>query len=138
MLAGGVEAPLGPLTFGSFALIKAMSTANRDPCQASRPFDVARDGFVMGEGAAMLVLESLDHAMDRGAEVYAEIRGFAMTNDAHDMLAPLPSGEQAALAIRLALTDAGVEPADVDYVNAHASATQLGDRAEARAISCAL
>jgi 3-oxoacyl-[acyl-carrier-protein] synthase II len=138
MLAGGVEAPLAPLTFGSFALIKAMSTADDDPCRASRPFDSHRDGFVMGEGAAMLVLEALDHATARGAEVYAEVRGYAMTNDAHDMLAPLPSGEQAARAIQLAMADAGVEPADIDYVNAHASATPIGDRAEARAIEWAL
>jgi len=138
MLAGGVEAPLAPLTFGSFALIKAMSTADSDPCHASRPFDSRRDGFVMGEGAAMLVLESLDHATARGAEVYAEVRGYAMTNDAHDMLAPLPTGAQAARAIRLAMTDAGVEPADIDYVNAHASATPIGDHAEVRAIQAAL
>jgi 3-oxoacyl-[acyl-carrier-protein] synthase II len=138
MLAGGVEAPLAPLTFGSFALIKAMSTADSDPARASRPFDARRDGFVMGEGAAMLVLESLEHATARGAQVYAEVRGYAMTNDAHDMLAPLPNGEQAARAIRLAMADAGVEPADIDYVNAHASATPIGDRAEARAIQCAL
>ena len=138
MLAGGVEAPLAPLTFGSFALIKAMSTADGDPCSASRPFDVGRDGFVMGEGAAVLVLESLPHALARGAHVYAEVRGYGMTNDAHHMLAPLPNGEQAARAIRLAMDDAGVEPADIDYVNAHASATPIGDRAEARAIECAL
>jgi 3-oxoacyl-[acyl-carrier-protein] synthase II len=138
MLAGGVETPLAPLTFGSFALIKAMSTADGDPRLASRPFDTQRDGFVMGEGAAMLVLESLEHAETRGANVYAEIRGYGMTNDAHHMLAPLPSGEQAARAIRLALFDAGVGPADVDYVNAHASATPIGDRAEARAILYAL
>ena len=138
MLAGGVEAPLAPLTFGSFALIKAMSTAGGDPCQASRPFDAARDGFVMGEGAAMLVLESLEHARARGAQIYAEVRGYGMTNDAHHMLAPLPNGEQAARAIRLAMDDASVVPADIDYVNAHASATPIGDRAEARAIECAL
>jgi 3-oxoacyl-[acyl-carrier-protein] synthase II len=138
MLAGGVEAPLAPLTFGSFALIKAMSIADDDPCRASRPFDAGRDGFVMGEGAAMLVLESLDHALDRGAPVYAEVRGYGMTNDAYQMLAPLPNGEQAARAIGLAMDDAGVEPADVDYINAHASATPIGDRAEARAIQCAL
>jgi 3-oxoacyl-[acyl-carrier-protein] synthase II len=138
MLAGGVEAPLAPLTFGSFALIKAMSTAAGDPCRASRPFDAQRDGFVMGEGAAMLVLESFEHASARGAEVYAEVRGYAMTNDAHDMLAPLANGEQAARAIRLAMSDAAVAPADVDYVNAHATATPIGDRAEARAIQCAL
>jgi 3-oxoacyl-[acyl-carrier-protein] synthase II len=138
MLAGGVEAPLAPLTFGSFAAIKAMSTANDEACVASRPFDAQRDGFVMGEGAAMLVLESLEHAMARGAEVYAEVSGYGMTNDAYHMLAPLPGGEQAARAIRLAMAEAGIAPADVDYVNAHASATQLGDRAEARAIQCAL
>ncbi len=138
MLAGGVEAPLAPLTFGSFALIKAMSTADTDPCGASRPFDTRRDGFVMGEGAAMLVLESLDHATARGAEVYAEVCGYAMTNDAHDMIAPLPSGAQAARAICLAMSDAGVEPADIEYVNAHASATPIGDHAEVRAIQTAL
>lgn len=138
MLAGGVEAPLAPLTFGSFSLIKAMSTADHDPCQASRPFDVRRDGFVMGEGAAMLVLESLEHALARGANPYAEIRGYAMTNDAHHMLAPLPSGEQAARAVQLAMDDAAVEAADVDYVNAHASATPIGDQAEARALQWVL
>ena len=138
MLAGGVEAPLAPLTFGSFALIKAMSTANADPCHASRPFDAERDGFVMGEGAAMLVLEEFEHARSRKARVYAEIRGYGMTNDAHHMLAPLPSGDQAARAIRLALNDAAIPPEQVDYVNAHASATPVGDRAEARAIQCAL
>jgi 3-oxoacyl-[acyl-carrier-protein] synthase II len=89
MLAGGVEAPLAPLTFGSFALIKAMSTADQDPPRASRPFDAQRDGFVMGEGAAMLVLESIDSARARGARVYAEVRGYGTTNDAYDMLAPL-------------------------------------------------
>src|SRR5919202_235352 len=138
MLAGGVEAPLAPLTFGSFALIKAMSTVQDAPCQASRPFDVQRDGFVMGEGAAMLVLESLPHALARGAQVYAEIRGFGVTNDAYHMVAPLPNGAEAARAMRLALADAGLQPLDVDYVNAHASSTPLGDRAEARAIQCAL
>ena len=138
MLAGGVEAPLAPLTFGSFALIKAMSTANHEPCQASRPFDAQRDGFVMAEGAAMLVLESLDHALARDARVYAEVRGYGMTNDAHHMLAPLPSGEQAARAIGLALTDAGLDAAEVEYVNAHASATPIGDRAESRALLSAL
>jgi 3-oxoacyl-[acyl-carrier-protein] synthase II len=132
MLAGGVEAPLAPLTFGSFALIKAMST------RASRPFDRERDGFVMGEGAAMLVLESLEHATARGARVYAEVRGYATTNDAHHMIAPLPSGQEAARAVCLALRDAGVSPVDVDYVNAHASATPIGDRAEVRAIELAL
>lgn len=139
MLAGGVEAPLGPLTFGSFAAIKAMSTANHNPSRASRPFDAHRDGFVMAEGAGMLVLEDLELAQARKApRLYAEIRGYAMTNDAHNMLAPREDGEQAARSISLALEDAGVLPAEVDYVNAHASATLIGDRAEAAAIRCAL
>ena len=138
MLAGGVEAPLAPLTFGSFALIKAMSTTDGEPCRASRPFDAQRDGFVMGEGAAMLVLESLEHAVERHADVYAEIRGYGMTNDAHHMLAPLPNGAEAARAMRLALSDAGLRPDQVEYVNAHASSTPIGDRAEAAAIQCAL
>jgi 3-oxoacyl-[acyl-carrier-protein] synthase II len=138
MLAGGVEAPLAPLTFGSFAIVKAMSTSRGDPRQASRPFDAQRDGFVMGEGAAMLVLESLEHARARGARVYAEVRGYATTNDAHHMLAPLPDGSQAARAIRIAMADAHVEPPEIEYINAHASATPLGDRAEVRAIELAL
>jgi 3-oxoacyl-[acyl-carrier-protein] synthase II len=134
MLAGGVEAPLAPLTFGAFAVIKAMSSRSDDPTAASRPFDRNRDGFVMGEGAAMLVLESLDQAERRGAEVYAEIRGYAMTNDAHHMLAPRPDGAQAARAMCLAMRDADLTPDEIDYVNAHASATPLGDKAEAAAI----
>ena len=138
MLAGGVEAPLAPLTFGSFALVKAMSTTNDCPARASRPFDVSRDGFVMSEGAAMLVLESVEHARARGAHIYAEVRGYGMTNDAHHMLEPLPDGTQAARAMLLALEDAGVRPDELDYVNAHASSTVIGDRAEARAIRYAL
>ena len=139
MLAGGVEAPLAPLTFGSFALIKAMSTATDvEPALASRPFDKRRDGFVMGEGAAMLVLESFDHALRRGARIYAEVRGYASTNDAHHMLAPLPDGREAARAMCLALHDADLLPDDVEYINAHASATPIGDRAETRAIEAAL
>ncbi len=139
MLAGGVEAPLAPLTFGSFALIKAMSTTTDvEPHQASRPFDRQRDGFVMGEGAAMLVLERLDRAQARGAPVLAEIRGFGTTNDAHNMLAPRPDGREAARAIRLALQDADLDARAVDYVNAHASATPIGDRAEVCAIQTAL
>lgn len=138
MLAGGVETPLAPLTFGAFAMIKAMSAANACPERSSRPFDAARDGFVMGEGAAMLVLEPLDAARARGARVYAEVRGYGTTNDAHHMLAPLEDGSQAARAITLALEDAGVRPEAVDYVNAHASATPIGDRAEAAAIRLAL
>jgi 3-oxoacyl-[acyl-carrier-protein] synthase II len=133
-LAGGVEAPLAPLTFGAFSLIKAMSTANDAPATASRPFDRARDGFVMGEGAAMLLLEDLEVARRREAPIYAEIAGYASTNDAYHMVAPRPDGSEAARAMALALADGGVTPAEVGYVNAHATATPLGDAAEALAI----
>ena len=136
--AGGVEAPLAPLTFGAFARIKAMSTHNTDPARACRPFDAERDGFVMGEGAGVLVLETLAHATARDARVYAELLGYGTTNDAYHMVTPLPSGVQAARAISLALADGGLRPADVDYVNAHGSSTPLGDRAEAVAIRQAL
>jgi 3-oxoacyl-[acyl-carrier-protein] synthase II len=134
VLAGGAEAPLAPLSFGAFAIIKAMSTANDDPCRASRPFDVARDGFVMGEGAAMLVLEEREHALARGARIYAEVLGYAHTNDAFHMTAPRPDGSQAARAIRLSLADAGIDPHHIDYVNAHGSSTPLNDSTEVSAI----
>jgi 3-oxoacyl-[acyl-carrier-protein] synthase II len=129
-IAGGVEAPLAPLTFGAFALIKAMSTANGCPEQASRPFDAARDGFVMAEGAALLVLEDWESAERRGAQVYGEVLGYATTNDAHHMTAPLPSGEQAARAVTRALRDACVTPQEIEYVNAHGSSTPLNDKTE--------
>jgi 3-oxoacyl-[acyl-carrier-protein] synthase II len=134
MLAGGVEAPLAPLTFGAFSLIKAMSTRNSDPSTASRPFDAARDGFVMAEGAAMLVVEERGHALDRGARIYAELLGYGQSNDAYHMTAPRPDGSEAARAIRLALADAGIGPPAIGYINAHATGTSLGDTAEARAI----
>jgi 3-oxoacyl-[acyl-carrier-protein] synthase II len=136
-LAGGVEAPLAPLTFGAFALIKALSTRNEAPEGASRPFDRNRDGFVMGEGAAVLVLEELEYALAAGRRPYAEVLGYGLTNDAYHMTAPLPSGEQAARAVTLALAEAGLAPKEVDYVNAHATGTPLGDAAEARAINLA-
>ena len=134
MLAGGVEAPLAPLCFGAFAIIRAMSTRNDDPARASRPFDVERDGFVMGEGAAVLVLEEMEHARRRGAPIYAELLGYGTTNDAHHMTAPRPDGVQAARAMRLALRSAEVEPGAVDYVNAHGSSTPLNDSTETRVI----
>jgi 3-oxoacyl-[acyl-carrier-protein] synthase II len=137
-LAGGAEAPLAPLTFGAFAMIRVLSQRNDDPTTASRPFDVDRDGFVMGEGAAVLVLEPLDAAVRRGAAVIAELVGFGASTDAHHLTAPLPSGASAAAAITTALRMAGLEGAAVDYVNAHASSTELNEPAEARALHLAL
>jgi 3-oxoacyl-[acyl-carrier-protein] synthase II len=134
MFAGGAEAPLAPLCFGSFAIIRAMSTRNDDPSVASRPFDKDRDGFVMGEGAAVLVLEEYDRAMARGARIYAEVMGFGTSNDAHHMTAPRPDGSQAARSMRLALQDARIAASDVAYVNAHGSSTPLNDPTETVAI----
>jgi 3-oxoacyl-[acyl-carrier-protein] synthase II len=134
MLAGGAEAPLAPLCFGSFAIIRAMSTRNDDPATASRPFDTGRDGFVMAEGAAVLVLEERQRALARGARIYLEICGYGLTNDAHHMTAPRPDGQQAARAMRLALADARVEPHEVGYLNAHGSSTPLNDPTETSAI----
>lgn len=134
MLAGGAEAPLAPLCFGAFALIRAMSTRNDDAAHASRPFDAARDGFVMAEGAAVLVLEERERARARGAPVYAEVCGFGLTNDAHHMTAPRPDGAQASRAMRIALEDGHVAPAEVGYINAHGSSTPLNDPAETGAI----
>ncbi|HEU0113698.1 MAG TPA: beta-ketoacyl-ACP synthase II, partial [Thermomicrobiales bacterium] len=138
MLAGGVEAPLAPLTFGAFAIIKVLTGRNDDPATASRPFDRDRDGFVMAEGGALLVLEDWERAARRGARIYAEICGYATTNDAHHMTAPRPDGAEAARAMREAIADAGLRPEDIDYVNAHASSTVLNDPTECRAIRLAL
>ena len=135
MLAGGAEAPLAPLCFGSFTIIRAMSTRNDDPATASRPFDRDRDGFVMGEGAAVLVLERRDRAEARGARIYCLLSGYALTNDAFHMTAPRPDGSQAARAMTLALADAGVTPHEVGYVNAHGSSTRLNDATETMAIT---
>jgi 3-oxoacyl-[acyl-carrier-protein] synthase II len=134
MIAGGAEAPLSPLCFGAFALIRAMSTRNDDPSSASRPFDRDRDGFVMGEGSAVLILEERERAVARGAPIYAELLGYGLTNDAHHMTAPLPDGSQAARSITLALDDAKIAPNDVTYVNAHGSSTPLNDPTETLAI----
>lgn len=138
VLAGGVEAPLAPLSFGAFAIIRAMSTRNNDPRTASRPFDVDRDGFVMGEGAAVLVLEEMGRARERGARIYAELLGYGTTNDAHHMTAPRPDGAQAARAMRLALETARVGAGDIDYVNAHGSSTSLNDSTESQVIRAVL
>ncbi len=134
MISGGAEAPLWPLCFGAFAIIRAMSTRNDDPSSASRPFDRDRDGFVMGEGASVLVLEERSHAVARGARIYGEILGFGMSNDAYHMTAPRPDGSQAARSIRGALADAGVQPSEIGYVNAHGSSTPLNDSTETLAI----
>jgi 3-oxoacyl-[acyl-carrier-protein] synthase II len=134
MVAGGAEAPLAPLCFGAFAIIRAMSTRNDDPSHASRPFDSGRDGFVMAEGAAVLVLEERSRALARGAKIYAEVCGFGLTNDAHHMTAPRPDGKQAARAMRNALTEAGVAPHEVGYINAHGSSTPLNDPTETSSI----
>jgi 3-oxoacyl-[acyl-carrier-protein] synthase II len=134
MIAGGAEAPLAPLCFGAFAIIRAMSTRNDDPGHASRPFDAGRDGFVMAEGAAVLVLEERGRALARGAPIYAEICGFGLTNDAHHMTAPRPDGRQAARAIRIALAEARIQPHEVGYINAHGSSTPLNDPTETGSI----
>jgi 3-oxoacyl-[acyl-carrier-protein] synthase II len=134
MLCGGVEAPLAPLTFGAFAIIRAMSTRNDAPERASRPFDRDRDGFVMGEGGAVLVLEELTRARARGAHIYAEVVGFGNSNDAYHMTAPRPDGTQAARSMRRALADGHVAPTDIGYVNAHGSSTPLNDPTETLAV----
>ncbi|MGH7703502.1 MAG: beta-ketoacyl-ACP synthase II [Gemmatimonadales bacterium] len=134
MLAGGAEAPLAPLCFGAFAIIRAMSTRNEDPSTASRPFDRERDGFVMAEGAAILVLEERTRALARGANIYAEICGYGLTNDAHHMTAPRPDGRQAARAMRIALDEAHVAPGEVGYINAHGSSTPLNDPTETASV----
>lgn len=134
MLAGGAEAPLAPMTYAAFSVIRAMSTRNDDPAHASRPFDEDRDGFVMGEGAAVLVLEERERALARGAKIYAELIGYAFTNDAYHMTAPRPDGRQAARAMELALADARVAPGEMGYINAHGSSTPLNDATETTAI----
>src|SRR3954452_9560307 len=121
MLCGGSEAGVTPLAMAGFAAMRALSRRNEDPARASRPFDADRDGFVMGEGAAVLVLEELDHARCRGAMIYAELAGYGVSSDAHHMTEPDPVGTGRARALRLALADADLEPADVHYINAHAS-----------------
>ena len=133
-LAGGCEAPLSPLVFGAFTVIRAMSTRNGDPAGACRPFDRERDGFVMAEGAAMLVLERYDDALARGARIYGEIAGYGLTNDGYHMSAPQPEGTYNALAMQRALAEARRSPAEVEAINAHGSGTPLGDAGEAAAL----
>ncbi|GAB3893416.1 beta-ketoacyl-ACP synthase II [Spirosoma agri] len=134
IISGGSEAPLTPASFGGFSALKAMSARNSDPAAASRPFDVDRDGFVMAEGAGALVLEEYDHAVQRGAHIYGEITGASMTADAYHMTATHPEGIGAAKAMQLALTEANITMADVDYLNAHATSTSVGDLSEIKAV----
>ena len=138
MLAGGTEASLCEVGIAAFNAIRALSTRNDAPEKASRPFDRDRDGFVPGEGAGTLILESREHAVDRGARIYGEVLGYATTNDAFHQVAPDETGEAPARAVSLALRDAGIEPKDVDYVNAHGTSTQLNDAGETKALKIAL
>jgi 3-oxoacyl-[acyl-carrier-protein] synthase II len=134
MIAGGTEAAVTEMSIGGFAAMKAMSTRNDEPERASRPFDAERDGFVLGEGAGMVILEELDRARERGATVYAEVVGIGMTADAHHITAPAPHGEGAARAMQRALDEAGLDPTDVDYINAHGTSTPLNDAYETEAV----
>jgi 3-oxoacyl-[acyl-carrier-protein] synthase II len=134
MFAGGSEATIVPIGIGGFCAMKAMSTRNDDPKHSSRPFDVGRDGFVMGEGAGVVVLEELEHAKARGARIYAELVGYGNTADANHMTSPAPGGEGAARCMKMALRNAGLNPADISYINAHGTSTPQGDIAETQAI----
>ncbi len=134
MIAGGTEATITPLCVAGFASMKALSTRNEDPARASRPFDAGRDGFVLGEGSGMLIMESLDHARGRGATILAELKGFGQSADAYHMTAPAPEGAGAQVAMRHALLDADLEPSDIDYINAHGTSTPANDATETTAI----
>jgi 3-oxoacyl-[acyl-carrier-protein] synthase II len=134
MIAGGVESVITPTCIAGFNAMKALSTRNDDPQKASRPFDRDRDGFVVGEGSGILILETLEAALERGAKIYAEIIGYGMSGDAYHMTSPPPDGEGAARCMAAALQDAGLEPAAIDYINAHGTSTQLNDLFETRAV----
>ena len=130
IISGGTEAAITPMALAGFCKMRALSTQNNHPKNASKPFDKERDGFVMGEGAGILILETLQHAKERNANIYAEIFGFGMTADAYHITAPAPEGEAAAKAIEIALKDAGVKPSQIDYINAHGTSTPLNDKLE--------
>jgi 3-oxoacyl-[acyl-carrier-protein] synthase II len=133
-VAGGSEAAIVPMGVGGFAAMKALSTRNHEPTKASRPWDRDRDGFVMGEGAGVIVMEELEAARKRGAKIYGEIAGYGLSADAYHMSAPLPEGEGAARCMAMALRKAGLNPSDVDYVNAHGTSTPVGDLCETKAL----
>lgn len=135
MLTGGAEACIAELTVGGFDAMRALSTRNDEPQRASRPFDADRDGFVMGEGSAILILEDLDHALARGAHIYAEMVGGGLSCDAYHITAPRPDGAGAAMSMRLALEEAGIQPQEVDYINAHGTSTTMGDISECNAVA---
>jgi len=134
MIAGGAEAVITPMGVGGFNAMKALSTRNDEPEKASRPFDINRDGFVVGEGAGIIILESLQSALNRGARIYAELVGYGMTADAYHITSPSPGGEGAARCMALALNDGGSNPSDVNYINAHGTSTKSGDELESQAI----
>jgi 3-oxoacyl-[acyl-carrier-protein] synthase II len=134
IIAGGTEAAVTPMSIGGFAAMKAMSTRNDEPERASRPFDAERDGFVLGEGAGMVILEELDHALARGARIYAEVVGVGMSADAYHITAPAPGGQGAAHAMKRAMDEAGLAAEDIDYVNAHGTSTPFNDKFETQAI----